>query len=360
MYEKASKALKTNLDSADIYAVKALRLASDKEVWKAYFLQGLISKKRKEYNRSINLYKLSIKYTPNASNKLYVFNNLANVFFESGQYEKAEPFANKVKMHREKTKHPYLYNSLGVLAKIHAKKGRLDSAKYYFAKAISLIPYDHDRDGQTTAGFVVAKADMYCDAAQYDAAIVLYQQAVDLQKTPYDRCETHLSIAKCLLLQGKYRKVKEYLDKAYKLQGDYLRCQVQVLRLRLDLEYKMKKLREVEATCETLASLVDNSSITQDKELYNDIQRQIQRKLLYVAKARGNKVNRILFVIVMLIPVTLLARLLLRKKSPKNHKNVSNNLTVIKHLNNDEALLKELNNVIDDFNLNGPPGRRFK
>ena len=356
LYKKAVNALSTNLEGADVYTIDAIRVASDQELWKAYFLQGLICKKRNEYKRSIVFYKKALGFAQDDLQRVYTNNNIANSYFELGELKKAMSYCVAILKRAKKVGYDRGYNALGIMAKVYAKKQQIDSARYYFARAIALIPDAHDQDGQVTAGFVAAKAQMYSDIAQYDKAVMLFQQAVNIQKTSYDRCEAYLGIAKCFLMQKKYSKTQEYLNKAYKLQGERLYCQVQVLRLRLTLERERGHLKGVEAICKTLASLASNNAIARDKVLYSGIQRQIQRELLYVAEVRGYKIERILFSVIMILPLSLLVYLLFRFKRKNRFKSYQDSkvsqMVVIKSLT-DEATLKNIDNQLNELRSNG-------
>lgn len=96
LYNKAVDSLNTDLESADVYAVEAIRVAGKRNLWKAYFLKGLVCKKRNEYKQSIVFYERALNFTRDNLQRVYVINNIANSYFEMGKLVKAMRYCNYV------------------------------------------------------------------------------------------------------------------------------------------------------------------------------------------------------------------------------------------------------------------------
>ncbi|OJJ16704.1 hypothetical protein BKI52_32885 [marine bacterium AO1-C] len=316
-YNKASKSLNSDLDSAYTYSNKAFTLANGSQLWKAYFLRGLISKKRKEYGKSIILYNQSVEVAEDTINKLYVYNNIANTHVEAKEYQKALPYARKVKIYRKKSKHPYLYNSLGILAKIHSKTGHLDSAKIYFDKAISLIPKKHDKDKQVTAGFLQAKAEMFAEHNYLDSAITFYKQAIHLQQSPYKKTEYLLSLSECYLQQNKISEAQKHLVEAQNLGDSNLHNQAKYLQLTASIQFTKRQRAQLDITYAKFNQLISENSqklSKSDMQQYFKIQTNIYQQSIALsqqAEAESERVSDMRLDVILALLVVLLCILVI-------------------------------------------------
>ena len=155
---------------------------------------------------------------------------------------------------------------MGVLAKIYGKQGRLDSSKYFFSKAVSVIPKSHNKNGRVEAGFLVAQADMYGSFGKVDIAISLYKKSLTLQQAPYEYCNVFTSLAKCYLIKKQYNEVRKYTERVFELEKKPVYCQVKALQVKLEMEYELSRYEDVKATCQVLNSLVNNTNLVTVKK----------------------------------------------------------------------------------------------
>lgn len=340
---KANELMSSDLDSAYYCIEKATVIAKGAQFWDAYFLKGLIQYQKREYNNSVSSYTVALDYAKK-SLVLYTKTNIANSLYEAGRLNEAKRLAEHVAKHDTS---PYKYNILGVLAKIHGKQGRLDSSEYFFSKAINEIPQAHDKNGKVTAGFLVAQADMYTSFGKVNIAINMYKRSLNLQQTPYEYCEVYVNLAKCLLLRKNYKKARVYLERAFELKKMPQHCKVKALQVRLELEYELERYEKMRATCQALGSLIGTANISND--LRNEVAALIQKRLASVIETKDSQINRVVFGVVMLLPLSLLIRLLF---SLRKGRQSAGKITVVKNLA-DEVALKKIHDDLNDVRLNG-------
>lgn len=278
-YNKATHLLNKNLDSAYVCATQSLGIASKKQRWAGYFLLGLVHKKKKQYHQSILLYQQAIELANEQKDKLYMYNNLANVLFEAGILDQAKEYIQKVKVYREQVKHTYLYNTYGIIAKVHSKRNNLDSAKYYFSKAVKAIPHAHKPN--VMGGFLSAQGDMYARFGFANKATALHNQSLAYEKKPYKRAETYTKLAELLTKAKNYSKAKALLTLALK-ESKELYIQTQVLKLIAENHYQQGNQDKLKVTYTRLKALLSenrNKLLGDDRVHYFGIQDDIHAKL---------------------------------------------------------------------------------
>lgn len=330
-YNKASDLLNKNLDSAYIYATNAITFAEKKQLWSGYFLLGLVHKKKQEYNQGILLYKKAIRLAKRREDKFYVYNNLANTLYEAKRFTEANNYIQKVKTYREEVNHPYLYNTYGVIAKLHSKTHNLDSTQYYYTKAISSIVPTHDKDKQVTASFLATKGDMFVEYNRLDSAIVFYQKAIKLQKTEYKRCEYLLNLADCYAHQSNFATSKKHLEQAKKITSNNFPNQVRLLQITANIQAKKEQRKKLKATYTEIQQLISANAdklTNVDLKMYITIQNEIhqkqqnlaakaERRVARTAKARMGGIWALLGILVII--ATLYFTKLKHKTYPQNH-----------------------------------------
>ena len=306
---KANRLMESDLDSAYYYAEKATTIAEGARFWDAYFLKGLILFNKKEYSSSINSYKIALSYAkPDLI--LYTQTNIANTLYEAGYLDKAKALASYVV---SVDSSDYKYNAIGILAKIHGKLNQLDSSEYFFSKAINTIPESHNKNGQITAGFLVAQADMYSSFGKLDTAISMYKESLILQQIPYKHCEVQVSLAKCFFLKKRYKDSQKYLERVFDLKKIPLYCHVKALQVKLEMEHELREYKKVRATCQALSSLMSTTNV--GKKLRAEVAGQIQEKLIFLVDTKDKYLNRVVFALIVFLPLTLLVRLLFKLTS---------------------------------------------
>lgn len=289
LYKKASNALYNDLDRATFYATKALLKSPQDRIWRVNFLQALIYKKKKEYNQSVNFYKLAIENANTLMDSMYTSNNLANVYYEMGLHEESYKIAWKVVKYYEKIKYSRIYDTYGIIGKIYAKKDRLDSAKFFLNQAMINIPTAHDEDKQVTAGFLEAKANIYKDFDKYDIAIDTYKQAIKLQKTGYKKCEYLINLAECYAMQNDSVQAKKLLAKAAPLLGAHLHNQASHIRVTSFFSNQLDSLR---SKINSLITANEQHLTKKDLKVYTDIRDKIQQKRQVITQTEKLRAER--------------------------------------------------------------------
>ena len=346
---KANRLMESDLDSAYYCIERAATIAKDNQFWDVYFLKGLIQRRKKEYGNSVTSYKIALSYAkPNLV--VYTKTNIANSLYEAGRLGEAKQLASQVVSVDTSN---YRYNALGVLAKTYGKLGQIDSSEYFFSEAVKLIPKVHNKNGKVEAGFLVARANMYVNFGKLDMAIGLYKKSLALQQAPYEYCEVHTSLAKCFLLKKDYKEAQRYLRRVFELQKTPSYCHVKALQVKLELEYQLGRYKDMKVTCQALGSLASSTNL--DKRLYTEVMNQIQVKLISMANNKDRYVNRVAFVLIMLLPLALLVRMLFRLKKKdysKSYQGESGQMVVVKNLG-DEVVLKRVRNELSELRSNG-------
>lgn len=288
-YNKASQQLNQNLDSAYIYATKALDVAYYNQRWSAYFLLGLIAKKKKQHSESIILYKRAIELTKEKSNKLYIQSNLANDYFEQGLYKQSLYYARLVLAKTQGKNKQYLYNTYGIIAKCHSKQDAIDSAKHYFAKAIAAIPPTHTK---VMGGFLAAKGDMYAENGKTTEALRLYKQSLEHETKPYVRAETCLKIAEAHTKAKRYARAKPYITQA-QTTSNQMHIRAKALKLQAMAAYNAKDLPALNTAHQDFKRLLNarGKLIGEDRTHYYNMYEVIyhQNEILKQSNAKKEK-----------------------------------------------------------------------
>mgnify|MGYP001039225178 FL=1 len=181
-YEKVKECLQSDLDSAYVIALQSVVLASSrKEKYKAYYILGYICNQRKRYIKSIGYYKKALGFADN--NQVYSLkNNLADNYCEAGSLDSSLSLTREVRLYREKHHHKKLYLSYGTIGKIFSQKGEIDSAVFYFDKAIRLaLRHQQGKITSHVSGLLVAKAKAYKDVGLVEQAIEAYKQSLNYE-----------------------------------------------------------------------------------------------------------------------------------------------------------------------------------
>jgi len=286
-YDQARKQVQNSVEDAEMSMMEAFGYAKTyTQKYKAYFMMGYISYQKKEHAKCIKFYKKALQFTNNLGTEVYVKNNIANNYLAINDLKQASKYVLEIIKVSKRTNYNRLYNTIGVLAKIHAKQDRLDSAKFFLNQAMAAIPKSHDKDKQVTAGFLEAKANMYKDFSQYDTAIAIYQQAINLQKAPYKKCEYLIGIAECHAKQNNITEAKKILADAAPLLGKHLHNQAQHIRISALLGYN--DLDSLHKKINLLISDNEQKLSKKDMKAYTDIRDKIQDKRQIKVEKKAN------------------------------------------------------------------------
>jgi len=333
LHKEALKCLKRDVDSSYTIAIKASVLATGKQHYKINYLLGYISNMRKWFSKSIAYYKKAAEFA-NKHQLNDLQSNIADNFFELGKYDEALSSAKEAVRYSKKTKDKYIYYTYGILAKVFAEQKRLDSARYYFDKAIRMIPKKQEGNG-VKSGFLVSKADMYKKNNLIDSAIVLYKKSLNYDHPPYKRCETLVNIGETFLEKKEVVQAQAYLNAAKALGVNHLFCSIRILSLEASIYHSEGKFGVAEELFVRLDSILKvNRSILmeEDLKLFLSIKDSVQKNILdmYNKTEIKAEVRGWLLVVLSVIGGLLALTLLFKKPSfpPENVNGIDKRLRV--------------------------------
>lgn len=159
---------------------------------------GVEAFKKKEYDKSIAMYKDAVNIAPQYTLAHY---NMGNTYYEMGIFDKALDCYQKVIDINPSDQFSY-YN----IAMSYYKKEDFKSAVEYYNKAVSISPGDYSV--HYNLGKVFEKME------KYDEAISAYQKSVDLNS---EYANAHYNLAEIYKLKGLYSKAVYFYEM-------YLRC----------------------------------------------------------------------------------------------------------------------------------------
>ncbi len=205
---KANTFIEINTDSAYYYIEKAtIQAQTKRQLWDSYFLKGLIQYRKQEYNNAIISYNIALEHAPK-SLVIYTQNNIANSLFEAQRYPEARKLVKHIITIDTSVN---VYNTIGILAKIHSKQGQLRKAEQYFAQAIGQIPKSHLKRPQVMIGFIEAQAKMYLENQHPGKALKLYQKALSLYPSNYNTFNNKIGTAKAYINLNKNQEAAKLL-----------------------------------------------------------------------------------------------------------------------------------------------------
>ncbi|WP_299456342.1 hypothetical protein [uncultured Microscilla sp.] len=277
-YVKATSQLQVDINKAEINAFKAdFEAKSKAQKYSSKYLLGNIFHFKKEYHKSCTLYEEALKYA-NKSQQISLKNNLAYSYFLVNKTRQALLFAKEVLHERVKSKHQYLYLVYGIIAKVHAKQGKLDSAKHYFSKAIKAIPASHK--DKVVGGFLAAQADMYAQNGRPDLAENLYKKSLKHEKTPYKKAETFVKLAVAHAKTNRYHQAQQYIALAQN-ESSELNIKAQILKLESDMYYKQGNYAQLEQSYNNFKVLMNGRGnlLGADRSQYYAIDEQIYHQV---------------------------------------------------------------------------------
>lgn len=323
-YAQARSLAKEKPYEASVSVIKALAYTESRvENYKANFLLAYIYHFQHETTLCVKYYEKALRYAKNKDQEMFVRNNLANNLLELGELEKAWLHAVKVRKYREKVRHKYLCNTLGIMAKVHGLRGNVDSAMYYFERAVENIDSSIDKDGVVTAGFLTAQAKMLLQNKKLNLAIVKYRKSLLYKQFAYERCEVFLGVAECFIEKEDYIEAEKYIDRAKELQVTHVYCKANVLRLTVRLQRCKEQYKNLAVSFDQLLSFMkENSSLLlkEDKDLFFKLQGDIRFISLVLAGQGKSDSLKLLFLTITLVIVFLMIAFIKHKKKKRRGK----------------------------------------
>lgn len=179
------------------------------------FKCGLILDMRKNYTKAIDAYERSLKISSDNTNKnlLQTYNNLANLYSENGDYEKAKEYSQTAfETAKSQNNNEEMFNSTLRLAEL--SKDDEKSALKLYEQALEYAKLANDVYCSITA--LIALGDFYFEQHKNLSALENYLKAYKIGKESfYDEVKTMLdnklnSIKTVLNSDVYYPKLKEY------------------------------------------------------------------------------------------------------------------------------------------------------
>lgn len=166
------------------------------------FYSFLTIKRNSEWSNPEEFYKQILAYNPNSFRAL---NNLAVLYFDTEQFEKAIDGFKKVLEIKPDDFHAF--HNLGMA---YAQIGQKDLAKEYYGKAIKVNPKD------TSTYYNLA--NLYREEGDLNQAIYFYKKSIDVNPNYYF---AYNNLANIYSEQRDYQKAIEFYKKAIKINPDY-------------------------------------------------------------------------------------------------------------------------------------------
>lgn len=182
---------------------------------KYFFSAGEINlKKAIEIRKSI----LGIE-DPNTAQSI---NNLANLYYDHGKYQNAEPLFLEALNIRKKVlgiDHPDTATSINDLAELYNTQGKYEKAEKLYLQALAIREKIYGKEHQDTARSINDLSVLYSAQGRYDEAEPLKLRALEICKRTLgqEHHETGRSLNNLGILnynQGKYEEAEEYYLKA--------------------------------------------------------------------------------------------------------------------------------------------------
>ena len=150
------------------------------------------------------------------------YNNMAGVFRAQGDYEKAMEYLSKALAIRERVlgpEHPSTAATYNNMASVFRAQGDYENAMEYYGKALAISERVSGSDHPDTAATYNNMAGVYSDQGEYDRALEYYRKALAISERVLgsdhpDTATTYNNMAGVYSDQGDYEKALEYYGKA--------------------------------------------------------------------------------------------------------------------------------------------------
>ena len=150
-----------------------------------------------------------------------LLNNMAGVYQEQGDYEKALEYYGKALEIVERTlgnDHPYTATTYNNMAGVYKEQGDYEKALEYYEKDLEISERVLGSDHPSTATTYNNMAGVYKEQGDYEKALEYYDKALDVRERtlgndhPYT-ATTYNNMAGVYKEQGDYEKALEYYEK---------------------------------------------------------------------------------------------------------------------------------------------------
>ena len=158
------------------------------------------------------------------------YGNMAGVFKHQGAYEKALEYYKKALVIRERflgTEHPETAITYNNMAIMYNEQGNYEEAKEYHRKALVIRERFLGTEHPETAKTYGNMANMYYDQGDYENAMEYYRKALAIFERVLgsehpDTASTYNNMANVYYAQGDYKKALEYYGKALAIRARVL------------------------------------------------------------------------------------------------------------------------------------------
>ena len=191
-----------------------------------YYVQGDYEKALEYYGKALAIHErvLGSEHPDTAS----TYNNLAIVYHAQGDYEKALEYYGKALAIRERvlgSEHPDTVSTYNNLAVAYDDQGDYEKALEYHGKALAIRERVLGSEHPDTAMTYNNLATVYDDQGDYEKALEYYGKALAIYERVLgsehpDTSDTYNNMANVYFIQGDYEKALEYYQRALKVYLD--------------------------------------------------------------------------------------------------------------------------------------------
>ena len=150
------------------------------------------------------------------------YNNMAGVYKAQGDYEKALEYYDKALEVRERvlgSGHPDTAATYNNMAVVYQEQGEYEKALEYYGKALEIVERTLGNDHPSTATTYNNMAGVYKAQGDYEKALEYYGKALEIRERSLgnghpDTATTYHNMSGVYLACGDYEKALEYLEKA--------------------------------------------------------------------------------------------------------------------------------------------------
>jgi len=305
-YKKAWAFTSTDQDSAMVWTAKCLALAqTQKQKYKAYYLQGFNANKLCMFGTAKYNYKQALKFAPDSIAYFRINNNLANTYLSLGEHKKAIRLNQKsISFSQRAKKWLNLSYAYEVQSNILVKQ-KDTTALRVLTKALNL----RKEHAPEQLGYIFESlAIAYAAFTRYDSAIAYQHLAIKYYpiKSSNKTASLHTQLAKYLIMANQANKAFRHLEKARHLKKPPMMqlfwCHT--FGLYLAKTNRLAKAQQTFTHCnDLLQNLLDNAPdwVTQRtiseyaQEMYQDVlaleRLKVTERQLYETRLRAVKAS---------------------------------------------------------------------
>ena len=181
------------------------------------------------------------------------YNNMAGVYWAQGEYEKALEYNGKALEVRERVlgrDHPDTATTYNNMAGVYQAQGEYEKALEYYSKALKVSERVFGSGHPSTATTYNNMALVHHDQGEYEKALEYYDKALDVKERVLgsghpSTAMTYYNMAGVYLAQGEYEKALDYYERAltvYKAKLGVNHRYTQITQLSVQLIKSLIKL----------------------------------------------------------------------------------------------------------------------